>query len=302
MFMLFIFAALLAIVGVVFFAMGLASAAPGDKGFFEGLGAVLALVGAVLIVVSCARYVPTGHTGVVTVFGKVEDRVLDSGLEFMAPWKKVIKMDNRTQKETVELTFFSSDIQEVKATYTINYQISKADAMTIYSTIGKDYYDKIIAPTVQESVKIVGALYTAEQLVGNRNELAMGIEADLTDKLIQNNIVVKGTAIEDMDFTDAFTNAVEAKQVAAQNKLKAETEAAQKVVEAEAAAEVKRIQTDAEAYEVKVRAEAEAEANRKIAESLTEGLIDYTYATGWDGKLPTYMMGEGTVPVMNVGD
>ena len=302
MIILFVIAALLAIVGIGFLGYGLFTKVAEDKGFCSVTGIVLAIIGAVLIAVSCARFVPTGHTGVVTVFGKVENYTLDSGIEFMAPWKKVIKMDNRTQKVTVDLTFFSSDIQEVQATYTINYQISKADAMTIYSTVGKDYYDKIIAPTVMESVKIVGAQYTAEELVGNRNELAMGIEADLTDKLIQNNIVVKGTAIEDMDFTDAFTNAVEAKQVAAQNKLKAETEAAQKVVEAEAAAEVKRIQTDAEAYEVKVRAEAEAEANRKIAESLTEDLIDYTYATGWDGKLPTYMMGEGTVPVMNVRD
>lgn len=302
MIILFVIAALVAIVGIGFLGYGLFTKVAEDKGFCSVTGIVLAIVGAVLIAVSCARFVPTGYTGIVTTFGKVENYTLDAGIEFMAPWKKVVKMDNRTQKVTVDLTFFSSDIQEVQATYTINYQISKADAMTIYSTVGKDYYDKIIAPTVMESVKIVGAQYTAEELVGNRNELAMGIEADLTEKLIQNNIVVKGTAIEDMDFTDAFTNAVEAKQVAAQNKLKAETEAAQKVVEAEAAAEVKRIQTDAEAYEVKVRAEAEAEANRKIAESLTEGLIDYTYATGWDGKLPTYMMGEGTVPVMNVGD
>ena len=300
MFILFIIAVVFAILGVVFFLSSKGQKYDEDKKFFKILGIILVVIGIASAVFSCARFVPTGHTGVVTVFGKVENYTLDSGIEFMAPWKKVIKMDNRTQKVTVDLTFFSSDIQEVQATYTINYQISKADAMTIYSTVGKDYYDKIIAPTVMESVKIVGAQYTAEELVGNRNELAMGIEADLTDKLIQNNIVVKGTAIEDMDFTDAFTNAVEAKQVAAQNKLKAETEAAQKVVEAEAAAEVKRIQTDAEAYETKVRAEAEAEANRKIAESLTDGLIEYTYATGWDGKLPTYMMGEGTVPVMNV--
>lgn len=300
MFILFIIAVLVAITGVIFFGCGLTAADPSDKSFMKIFGSILAIIGAGLIVVSCARYVPTGHTGVVTVFGKVEDRVLDSGIEFMAPWKKVVKMDNRVQKETIELSCFSSDIQEVTMTYTINYQISKADAMTIYSTIGKDYYSKVVTPCIMESIKIVSARYTAEELVGIRNELAMGIEDDLRAKLLAYNIETVSTSIEDMDFTDAFTNAVEAKQVAAQNKLKAETEAAQKVVEAEAAAEVKRIQTDAEAYEVKVRAEAEAEANRKIAESLTEGLIDYTYATGWDGKLPTYMMGEGTVPVMNV--
>ena len=104
-----------------------------------------------------------------------------------------------------------------------------------------------------------------------------------------------------MDFTDAFTTAVEAKQVAAQNKLKAETEAAQRVVEANAAAEVRRINAEAEAYEVKTKAEAEAEANRKIAESLTEELINYTYANLWNGELPMYMGGENSSPVFQTG-
>lgn len=257
------------------------------------------IIGAIIIAFSCARKIPTGHTGVVTNFGRVENYTLDSGIHFMAPWKKVVKMDNRVQKETVSLSCFSSDIQEVTMVYTVNFQISKADAMTIYSTIGKDYYAKVITPSVMESVKVVAARYTAEELVATRNELALAIEEDVSEKLLSYNIEVVSTSIEDMDFTDAFTNAVEAKQVAAQNKLKAETEAAQKVVEAEAAAEVKRIQAEADAYELKTRSEAEAEANRKIAESLTDELIDYTYATGWDGKLPNYMTGENSIPVFN---
>ena len=90
-----------------------------------------------------------------------------------------------------------------------------------------------------------------------------------------------------MDFTDAFTDAVEAKQVAEQNKLRAETEAQQRVLEANAAAEIKRIEAEADAYELTTRAEAEAEANRKIAESLSEPLIEYQKIQKWDGKLPT---------------
>ena len=300
MFFLFIIAILMTVIGVIFFGYGIGVDSIEDKKFLKTTGVIVAIVGIILILVSGIRRVPTGHTGVVTSFGRVENYTLDSGISFMAPWKKVIKMDNRIQKNTVSLSCFSSDIQEVTMVYTINFQISKADAMTIYSTIGKDYYDKVITPTVMESVKVVAARYTAEDLVGIRNELAVEIENDLATKLLNYNIEVASTSIEDMDFTDAFTNAVEAKQVAAQNKLKAETEAAQKVVEAEAAAQVKKINADAAAYETKARAEAEAEANRKIAESLTDELIEYTYATEWDGKLPTYMVGEGTIPVMNV--
>ena len=89
-----------------------------------------------------------------------------------------------------------------------------------------------------------------------------------------------------MDFTDAFTDAVEAKQVAEQNKLKVQTEAEQKVIEAEAAAAVKKTQAEAAAYEITVKAEAEAEANKKLAASITNALIDYKYYEAWDGKLP----------------
>ena len=254
------------------------------------------------VALSCVQTVPTGHTGVVTTFGRVENTTLDSGVHFVLPWQNVVKMDNRVQKNTVDMPCFSSDIQEVNLTYTINYQIKKSDAQNIYRTIGVDYYQTVIQPCITESVKVVTARYTAEQLVGKRDELASAIETDLTDKLLHYNIEVVSTSIENMDFTDAFTDAVEAKQVAQQNKLRAETEAEQKVVEAKAAAEVRKVNADAAAYELLAKAEAEAEANRKISESLTQELINYTYAQAWNGKLPTVMTGEGggMIPVLDV--
>ena len=265
------------------------------------LGVALALCVGVAAL-SCVQTVPTGHTGVVTTFGRVENTTLDSGVHFVLPWQNVVKMDNRVQKNTVDMPCFSSDIQEVNLTYTINYQIKKSDAQNIYRTIGVDYYQTVIQPCITESVKVVTARYTAEQLVGKRDELASAIEADLTDKLLHYNIEVVSTSIENMDFTDAFTDAVEAKQVAQQNKLRAETEAEQKVVEAKAAAEVRKVNADAAAYELLAKAEAEAEANRKISESLTQELINYTYAQAWNGKLPTVMTGEGggMIPVLDV--
>ena len=267
-----------------------------------GAGSLVCLLALVL---SCFQTVPTGHTGVVTTFGRVEEKTLDSGVHLVLPWQKVIKMDNRVQKQSTELPCFSSDIQEVNLIYTINYQIKKSDAQTIYRTIGVDYYQTVILPCVTESVKVVTARYTAEQLVGKRNELAAAIEDDLADKLLAYNIELVSTSIENMDFTDAFTDAVEAKQVAQQNKLRAETEAEQKVIEANAAAEVRKVNADAAAYELLAKAEAEAEANRKISESLTQGLIQYTYAQTWDGKLPTVMAGEGgssMLPVLDVNE
>ena len=261
---------------------------------------VLVVVIALIFAISCFSFVPTGHTGVVTLFGKVEDYTLDSGVHFKNPFARVIKMDNRIQKESVELSCFSSDIQEVDVVFTLNYQISKEYAMNIYKTIGKNYFDTAVSPIITESVKTVAARYTAEDLINKRNELAMAIETDMKEKLLIFNIELVSTSIEDMDFTDAFTNAVEEKQVAAQNKLKAETEAAQRVAEAEAEAQIRRVTAEAEAYEILQRAEAEAQANQKLAESITDRLIEYRYYEVWDGKLPQMVMGESTTPMVQI--
>lgn len=287
------------ILGIIVVIAGLIStisiAVNGHKG-----GAIVSVIATlilatVLFCLSCMANVPTGHTGVLTTFGKVEDRTLEAGLNFKAPWQNVVKMDNRVQNQSTDLICFSSDIQEVTMKYTVNYQISSKDAMTIYKTIGTGYYNNIIVPNITESVKTEVAKYSAEALVSDRSSLSKAIQENLTTRLEAYNIIVVSASIEDMDFTDAFTDAVEAKQVAEQNKLKAQTEAEQKVIEAQAAADVKKTQAEAEAYEIEVKAKAEAEANKLLAESITKSLIDYKYYETWNGELPDVMGSDATI-------
>ncbi len=230
-----------------------------------GIGA--AVVGIIMVISSVFVSVDTGHTGVVTTFGRVENYTFDSGVHVKAPWNSVVEMDNRVQKSTVELSCFSSDIQEVMCKYTLNYQISKSNAQDIYRVVGPDYYDTVITPNVAESVKTIMAHYTAESLVSNRDKLATEIEALLSEQLLKYNIELVSTAIEDMDFTDEFTNAVEAKQVAVQNKLKATTEQEQKTMEAEQAAQRAKIDANASAEVAKIQAQADKEVAQISADS-----------------------------------
>ena len=225
------------------------------------LGFIPLVAGIIVAVVStgsgCVGTVPTGHTGVVTVFGRVEEKTLDAGFHVKAPWEDIINMDNRVQKATVRLACFSSDIQEVDIMYTLNYQIKKSNAQEIYKTVGIDYYDTVITPNIAESVKTITAHYSAENLISNRDELSANIETLLGEQLDKYNIEVVSTAIEDMDFTDEFTNAVEAKQVAVQNKLKAQTEQEQMTMEAQKAAERAEIEATAAAEVSRIQAEAD---------------------------------------------
>ena len=283
---------------------------------FLRLGRIITAAVIIILLLSLAlgsfTKIPTGYTGIVTTFGRVENYTFDPGIHFKMPWQSVIKMDNRIQKHTLELSCFSQDIQEVNVKYTLNYQISARDAMTIYATIGREYFDTVITPNISEAVKVCAAKFTAESLVNDRSELARQIEEFLTDALTNYNIFVIGTSIEDIDFTDAFTDAVEAKQVAAQNKLKAETEQAQATMEAEAKAKRNIIAAKAEAEKaviaanadlevVKIQSEAslyagqrEAEMNARIAENLTPELISYYWIKQWNGTLPaTVLDGNG---------
>jgi regulator of protease activity HflC (stomatin/prohibitin superfamily) len=250
-----------------------------------------------------------------------------------SPFQEIVCMDNRTQVAHLQLSAFSSDIQEVLVSYSMNYQIEKANAQKIYKEIGVDYYNTVMAPRIQEVVKSVIAKYTAEALIESREALSVQITNDLIKQLGAYNIVVVSTAVEDIDFSDAFTASVEDKVVAEQALLKAQTEQAQKTMEEEksaereqikaaAEAEVKKTQAaaDAEVAKIKAAAEAEAqklaadaqkyatekeaEANKALAESLTEALIKYYEALGWDGKLPeTVVSGtESILPILGGGN
>ena len=231
------------------------------------------ILGLLLTFFGCISSVDTGHVGIVRTFGRVEDYTFDAGFHLKAPWQSVTKMDNRVQKTTIELPCFSSDIQEVNTTYTVNYQISKTNAQNLYRDVGTGYLETVVNPTIQETVKTIIAKYTAEDLIAKRAEVAAEIEALLTTNLARYNIDVSSTAIENMDFTDSFTAAVEAKAVAAQQKLQAQIEQERLTMEAMQAAERAKLEAAAQAEVDKTKANAakeiaeiQAEADRIVAQ------------------------------------
>lgn len=283
-------------------------------------GAIKVLVAVVVIIIiagvtlfTCVRTVPTGYTGILTTFGKVEKSNLEAGLHIIMPWQNIVLMDNRVQKATLDTQAFSSDIQQVDLRLTVTYEIDRTVAGRLYENVGVQYYDKIIAPQLLENTKAVFAQYTAEGLIGQRDQLAVQVADMMSEDVQAHGIVIKGVAIENIDFSDSFTDAIEAKQVATQELQRAETQQEQATMEAQAAADreriaaeakadVAKIEADADAYAITAKAAAEAEANAKIADSLSEALIEYTQAQLWNGELPTTYVGSSdALPVLNIG-
>lgn len=229
------------------------------------------------VAVSCFTVVSAGHTGVVLTFGAVEDTVLGEGLHFKIPFiQRVVQMNNRTQKIETEGSSSSKDLQIISYVVAVNYHVNDDSSATLYQNVGTDYGSVVIIPAIQESIKAVTAQYTAEELITKRQTVGEQIKDALSEKINQYGITVEIFNIVDFDFSEEFNAAVEAKQTAQQNALKAEQDLAR---------------IEVEAQQKITQAEAEAESIKLIQDALAESpdYVDYIKWSKWDGKLPTVM-------------
>lgn len=255
---------------------------------FKTVLIVLILLVIVVLAASSVVIVQAGHTGVVVTLGKVDETVWQEGLHFKIPLiQEVVMIDNRITKLEVDTEAFSKDLQTVSTTLAINYRVDTSKSYSIYKNIGKDYEAVLVVPAVNEVLKSTTALYTAEESVTNRTLVSDGLIEGLNAKLNEIGLYVTDVNIINFDFSEAYITAIEEKQVAQQQLLKAETEKQTAITNAEAEAEA-----------TKIRAEAEAEANRILAESVTPELVEYYKIEKWNGQLPM-VSGEAT-PIIDM--
>lgn len=275
------------------------------------------LIGAAVLVfflalIFCTTNVPTGHVGIITSFGRVEETAtLDAGFHFKGPTQRIIPMDLRQRKWTYTLSAFSSDIQQVDIICAVTFNINKDSAIDLYKDVGTSYSEILVHPRVSERTKSTFSKYSAENLVSERDALSTKICENLRAEMLVYGINIISVSIEDIDFTDAFTDAVEAKQVAEQTMLRVQTEQTQqinveraeaerRIIAAQANAEVAQTNADAAAYTIRVQAEAQAEANQVIAASLTNELINYQKINKWNGTVPTIQGIETIYPIVDL--
>lgn len=233
----------------------------------------------IIILANCFTIVDAGHTGVVVTLGKVNEGVLQEGIHFKAPFvQKIVKIDNRIVKLEVDTEAFSKDLQTVTTTIAINYRVDTDKSYSIYKNIGANYEGVLVTPAVNEVLKAITAKYTAEESVTNRTLISEGLIVGLNEKLNNIGLYITDVNIINFDFSEAFIDAIEEKQVAEQKLLKAETEKQTAITNAEAQAQT-----------IKIKADAEAEANNKIKESLNDDIIRSKFYDKWDGKLPEAM-------------
>jgi prohibitin 2 len=248
----------------------------------------------IVVIFESVVVVQAGHRGVVLYVGAVENRVLGEGIHFIIPFaEQVVPLEVRTLKFQADASAASNDLQEVQTTIALNYHISPSQANIIYQQLGADYADRIIAPTIQESVKASVAKFNAEELITKRATAKAVIAQTISNTLSARNIVVETVFITDFKFSQAFASQVESKVVAfqkfltEQNNLKAiQVVANQTVVQAQAAARAN-----------VAKANGESQAIRIITVQLKESpeYLQWLSINRWNGQMP-YALGSGAVP------
>jgi prohibitin 2 len=253
------------------------------------LGRAKYIAGAIallLLVWNSVQSIGAGERGVVfSQFGGVKALVLDEGLRFKIPFvETIIPMDVKIQKAETSSNASSQDLQTIDAVIAVNYHIIPPAANQVYQNVGVLYRQRIIEPAVQESMKAVAAQFTAEQLITRRAEVSNRMQDFLAERLQVHNIEVDEFSIVDFGFSEQFNMAIEAKQTAEQNALKAERDLDRVKIEAE---------------QLVTQATAEAESQRLQRETISSNILQLRAIEKWDGKLP-HVTGGGATPFINL--
>jgi regulator of protease activity HflC (stomatin/prohibitin superfamily) len=241
---------------------------------------VLIMLLAVALLLSFFVIVYAGERGVLLQFGEVQSEILGEGIHPIVPIvQSVQKLSVRIQNQEISAEASSKDLQDVYTDVALNWHIVPDKANLVFQRIGDSpaIVHTIINPAVEEVLKAVMARYTAEEIITKRGEVKTGVDQALTERLMPYFIGVDDISLVHVHFTQRFSNAVEAKQIAEQEAKQAEFVAQKAIKQAEARVNL---------------AKGEAEAQRLLQGSLSPTVLQHQTIEKWDGKLPLIVGGE----------
>lgn len=253
----------------------------------------LTLILIVITIISTSfSIVNAGERGVLMKFGEVQEVVLDEGLHPIIPIVNTVKkLSVRVQKQEILAEASSKDLQKVSTDVALNWHIIPEEANVVFQEIGdeNEIVERIIDPAIKEVVRAVIAKYSAEEIVDKRNEVKVAIANILIAQLASYHIAVDRTALVETQFSQEFSDAVEAKQVAQQQAKQAGYLAQRAAQEAQAKVNLAKGEAESEVY----IARGKAEAHKLLQETLTQEILKNQVIEKWDGKLP-FVVGKDT--------
>jgi len=205
------------------------------KSFKSTKKTILMVIGAILLIwlfFASIAIVEAGEIGVYSLFGKVNEQELKSGFHLVIPLAKVTMMSIRTEEYTMSIisdegqkkgadaiTALTKEGLNVDLDMTVLYSLSEDSAADVYTTVGLDYVEKIIRPSIRSSIRAIIAQYEAKDIYSDkREEAAQNILENLRSSVEARGIIVEEVLLRNIVLPPNLATAI-------QEKLQAEQEA-----------------------------------------------------------------------------
>ncbi|MEO8757875.1 MAG: prohibitin family protein [Devosia sp.] len=245
------------------------------------------------------------------------------GLHFKTPWIDTVagvSLQSHTQSYD-QMESYSRDQQPATIQLSVNFHVPPGGGAQVYSEYGS--FDAMVARLLDQKVpsvfKDVFGTYDAQSAIQQRAKLNTDVLNSLQTGII-GPLIIESVQIKDIKFSPDYEAAIAAKQQAtvkvqeqqqllAQEQVKAQIVATTAkglsdaaIAEATGAAEAVKLNADAEAHAIQVKGDAEAAviAQRGAALKDNPGVVALIQAEKWDGRLPTTMPPNATVPFLSL--
>ena len=232
--------------------------------------------------------IDAGERGVETAYGAVSsNESIEPGLHIYNPISTSIHaMSVQQIKETGHAHAYTKDIQTANVEFVATFHLDPAHVVTMYKSVGKDWNDAVVPQRILQQIKNEFGRNDAVDLISQRQAATNRITMALSAELLSKGVILDGFDLTNISYDSNFENAIEAKQVAVQNAIKAQNQT---------------VEIAEQGKQTVIRANAEAEAMAVRGKALSENakLVEYTAVQKWDGHLPQYQMG-GATPFINL--
>jgi regulator of protease activity HflC (stomatin/prohibitin superfamily) len=274
------------------------------------VSSIIGFIGLVLLWLSWYT-VQEGHVGIVKTFSEGSSQV-GPGLNFKIPLAQTVEeIEVRTRKNEENMTSSTAEQMPVTVSVSVNWTVDKAAALDLFKQYGglSQFENRILDPRFRSATKDVIPKFTAEQLIQDRSNAIMRIEAMLIEEMAPFPVKVDNIQIENITLPPKYLQSIETKQTAKNladaeqfNLNKQALVAQQGVNLARAQADGINLVAQAEANSIRLKGEAEADSIRAKAAALKSNplIVDLTEAQQWNGQLPTTILGEGGMPILDM--
>lgn len=190
----------------------------------KALAKLVLLVGGLVLVAlvlfASIAYVPTGHVGVLTMFGKVTGDYLPEGVHLVNPLKVNNKMSIRTQELKEAASVPSSEGLIITLDTSLLFHLNPEKAPEVFQRIGPNYINVVVEPNLRSAIRSVTAAHRADALYSaEREKVAQQIYAELQRELGPRGVAIENVLLREVQLPPTLKQSIEEKQRAEQESL-----------------------------------------------------------------------------------